>query len=146
MLPRVTAVQMKELCPGGVSDLRHKWRLPPLPAGAGVDRREGEEHQGPAVHHAHGAVGRGDQVEACEYGRPGDPRAGEEGVQAGCARRSPRQGKAGLPPAASGGNHQPWLGRVGWDCWVYCCKQKVGAQGFCWFLKVGDSKLIPGSV
>lgn len=63
-----------------------------------MDRREGEEYQGAAVHDAHGAVGWGDQVEACEYGRPGDSRAGEKGVQAGCARRSPGQGKAGLLP------------------------------------------------
>lgn len=98
MLLGVTAIQMKQLCPGGISNVRNKEGLTFLPAGAGVDRREGEEHQGTAVHHAHGAVGRGDQVEACEYGRPGDSRAGEEGVQAGCARRSPRQGKAGLLP------------------------------------------------
>lgn len=61
-------------------------------ADPGMDRRQREKHQSPAVHDAHCAVGRGDQVEARGHGRPGDARASEESVQEGCVGGAPGQG------------------------------------------------------
>lgn len=58
-----------------------------------MDWREGEKYTSAAVHYAHSLVGRGNQVEACQYGRSCNARAGEEGLPAGSACRSSRQGK-----------------------------------------------------
>lgn len=52
---------------------------------SGMDRRQREKYQSTSLHHAHRAVGWGDQVETSWHGRPGHARAGEEGVQEGCA-------------------------------------------------------------
>lgn len=62
-------------------------------SGPGMDWREGEKYTSAAVHNAHCLVGRGNQVEACEYGRSCNTRASEEGLPAGSACRSSRQGK-----------------------------------------------------
>lgn len=73
------------------------------PSAPGLDGGQGEEHPRPAVHAAHGAVGRREPLDARGHGRPGDACAGEEAVPSRRAGGPPGQGGHGVWALGRGG-------------------------------------------